>query len=648
MNYYDIAPATNEFRGKELLTYSSEASLKNGQIVLIKLRSKLINGFVVTERSKPSFKVNNIEKVLEDLIIPQAHLTLFGSMLEYYPSYLGATARLFAPSFLNENQKIIDKKQENKNLIKKLGELTSEQKSALNQINKYLKNQKTMLLHGETGSGKTRIYLELAKQAIESGKSVVILTPEISLTQPLFKIFDSEFDNVNIVHSNQTPKTRNQTWLKIIKSKKPNIIIGPRSSLFMPIKNIGLIVLDEFHDQSYKQDSAPYYSAVRSASMLVKNSDALLILGSATPPINDYYLIEQKNIPILRMTKQAASNSIKETKSIVVDLLDKSERSPYPLISNTLIKLINHELKNKNQSLIFINKRGTARMIACQECGWRAKCINCELPMVYHHDQHQLKCHTCGYHDNVKSSCPDCGSLNIQYKSPGTKQIVESLEKIFPHSKIIRFDKDNKKSERLENNYQQLVEGAADIIVGTQLVTKGHDLPKLGLVAMLQAETGLDFPDFSSDENSFQLIKQLSGRVGRGHTKGVVVLQTMAKSNPLIKFATENNWQEFYESQIQSRKKYGFPPFFHALKIEASRKTSASAKKSLDNLIAKINEMDLLNFEILGPSPNFIEKRSVNYNWQIIIKSKQRSTLTKISKNISGNFKIEIDPQNFL
>lgn len=646
MNYYAIAPGTNDFRGKEFLTYSSDNDLEKGQIVIIKLRAKTVNGFVVTKVTKPSFKIKNIEGIVDNHIIHKEYLELFIALNEYFPGYPGATARLFAPSYLTSKHPVINEKVAKKEL--KPPNLTKEQESVIAKIDDLKNLHNTFLLHGETGSGKTRVYIELAKRAVENNKSVVILTPEISLTRPLFKIFDEVFGDVFINHSNQTPKQRALIWSKVINNKKPSIIIGPRSTLFMPVKELGLIIIDEFHDNAYKQDSAPFYSAIRTASMLAKNSKAMLILGSATPPISDYYLAEQKNIPILRMKNQAVVNKFKKAETIVVNLLDKNEQTSYPLLSNTLLKLLSKEVENNSQSLLFINKRGSARMVACQECGWRSKCINCDLPMIYHHDQHKLRCHTCGYQENVRSSCPVCESLNIQYKSPGTKQIVESLQKIFPDINILRFDKDNKKNERIENNYQKLIDGEADIIVGTQLITKGHDLPRLGLVAMLQAESGLDFPDFSSDETSFQLIKQLSGRVGRGHAKGTIVLQSMSKDNPLIKFATENNWQKFYQSQIDNRKKYGFPPFYHALKVESSRSSRDSAKKSLNDLINKISQKSIDNYEILGPSPSFIEKRSIKYSWQIIIKSKKRSILTEISKNISGNFKVEIDPQNFL
>lgn len=296
--------------------------------------------------------------------------------------------------------------------------------------------------------------------------------------------------------------------------------------------------------------------------------------------------------------------------------------------------------------MLFINKRGSARSITCQKCGYKELCDNCDLPMVYHGDQHLIRCHTCGVSRTPPVKCPQCGAVDIFFSSPGTKAITENLARIFPEAKIARFDKDNKKSERLENNYDEAVKNI-DIIVGTQIIAKGHDLPRLSLVAMLQADSGLDFPDYSSSEKSYQLLKQLSGRINRGHREGVFLIQAFNPLSRFIKDATDNDWDDFYEDEMKQRLRHKFPPFYSALKIEAVRKTSISAMNSLDNLLAKYKE-ELKKVNILGPSPSFVEKKSSKWHWQIILTSQNRALLVEIARNIPSTFTVDIDPNNFL
>lgn len=647
--YYNVIPATAKFRGSEGLTYSSDVKLSIGQLVSVDFRGSENLAIIISEVKKPEMQTKDLNPPDKTIVLPGLYVKLLAKTLAYYPGYTGSTAQLFAPSFMSkiEPDKLKDLPGED-NPVADLPELTKEQSAAYNKISNSENDQSTFLLHGETGSGKTRLYIELARDALKKNRSTLVLTPEISLTTPLAAQFEKVFGNkVYLNHSSLTPKKRLEIWTKLLFSNDPIVLIGPRSSLFMPISNLGLIVVDEFHESAYKQESAPYYNSVRIASILANESGSKLILGSGTPSINEYFLATSKNTPILRMDKQAITGITRTFKAKIVDLSDKNERSPYPLLSNTLLQMLKEEVENNRQSLLFINKRGSARTIACQNCGWRALCPNCDLPLVYHGDQNLIRCHTCGFSDRTIYNCPECKSADIQFKNPGTKTIVDQLNKIFPGANIVRFDKDNKKDERLENNYEDIKSGKANIIVGTQLLIKGHDLPKLGLVAMLQADSSLNFPDFSSEEKSFQMVRQLSGRVGRGHEEGKVVLQTFDPSNPLIEMSLRGDWQEFYESQIKQRKNLGFPPFYHALKIEASRKTRKSAEESMNKLSSKLNG-SFSGIEILGPSPSFIEKKGGYYSWQIVIKSKKRSTLCDILKQLSGNFRANLDPVDFL
>lgn len=649
MNYYEVIPASKSFHGKEPLTYGFGRILKPGQIVNINLRNSDCLGIVIKKTSKPGFDTVNINDVLKDVVILAPHLSLLSWMLEFYPSATGATAQMFAPAVLANlelsNEKPEEKEQDSNVVLPKL---TSEQSSAYKSIVKDSgKDQTSYIVHGVTGSGKTRLYIELAKENLYKNKSVLVLTPEISLTAPIAKQFKDVFKSkVLINHSNLTPKQKKDLYSKLLTSDSPLIMIGPRSSLFLPLKNIGLIVVDEFHEPAYKQESQPYYHANRVASMLARLASAKLVFGSATPPVNDYYLAEQKGIAVLRMDYPAITGE-KSLKNIkIVDLSDKDESSSYPLISKELISQITLVLNRGEQAMLFINKRGSARSIACQDCGHRELCQNCDLPMVYHGDQHLIRCHTCGFTKETPSRCPACGSMNIFFTSPGTKAIAGSLAKLFPKAKIARFDKDNKKSEKIENNYRNTVLDV-DIIVGTQIIAKGHDFPRLSLAAMLLADSGLDFPDFSSEERSYQLMKQLAGRVNRGHLEGLFLIQTFNPKSKFIQSTISGTWQDFYKNEIIQRKIHGFPPFYSALKVESARKSRKSAEESLEKLAIKLQE-SFPKLEFLGPAPSFIEKKSAKWHWQIIIKSKNRSELAKVAGLIPSSFRADIDPNNFL
>ena len=645
MYYYEVIPASNNFHGKEPLTYAFDAKLKVGQIVSVPLRNKSCNGLVIGRVDKPDFKTVAIKKAFEKIIIGGAYINLLLWLKQFYPGNLGAATQMFAPSLLQDINSEYNPRKMAAPELSGLPKLTGEQSEAYHSISK--QKHKSYIIHGVTGSGKTRLYIELAKDNIKEGKSVIILTPEISLTAPIARQFEEIFGaRVKINHSSLTPKQKRELWQEILLTSEPLVVIGPRSSLFLPLKNPGLIVVDEFHEPAYKQESSPFYHANRVASKLAELASAKVIFGSATPPVSDYYLALKKNVPIIKLKFPAITQKAAVNKYEIVDLLDSSENSGRPLISKTLIERIKHSLNNEEQAMLFINKRGSARSISCQDCGYKELCQRCDLPMVYHADEHIVRCHTCGAKKAPPKKCPECSSIKIYFSSPGTKAIAEDLRKLFPNANIARFDKDNKKAERLENTYDSVLKDV-DIIVGTQIIAKGHDLPRLSLVAMLLAENGLDFPDFSSEERSYQLMKQLSGRINRGHREGLFVIQTFNKSGRLLKSATRESWDEFFDSELQQRRKHGFPPFYSALKVESARKSRKSAEQSLEKLMDKLSAR-FNNIEFLGPSPSFIEKKASNWHWQLVIKARNRSDLAKLASEIPSSFRTDIDPANFL
>lgn len=648
MFFYEVIPADRSYHGQGFLTYSHDSKLALGQIVVVTLRAKSIVGFVIKEVAKPNFATKPIQSIIADLIVPEVSVAMFSWLHSYYPGPLGPYGSLFVPPSLT-TKKLPDISSINPPTPIddfKLPNLTKSQKEVIDKI---LSNKpQTHLIHGDTGSGKTRIYIELAKKTLAEKRSVLILVPEISLTPQMLTSFIDIFTNIHIVHSGITPSVRRETWRAIAAAKSPQIVIGARSALFMPLKNIGLIVVDEFHEAAYKQDQIPRYHATRVASKLASTQNAKLILGSATPPVEDYFYAVTKGSHIHRITEKPVNVSYGTTNH-VVNLSDQSELSGYQLLSKTLIDGIRQSLEQKEQSLLFINKRGSSRLLLCQSCGWHASCERCNIPYVYHQDSHTLVCHTCGHQEKTPNNCPACKSEKIIFKNPGTKSIVDSLAKIFPKARIARFDKDNKKDDAFSAQYQKILSGEVDILVGTQLLTKGHDLPNLGLVGILLAESELQFPDFSSEERSYQLLHQLAGRVGRGHRPGKVILQTYNPGSPTI-VAIEhkkNAWIEFYDLQLRNRRLFGFPPYVHLLKIEVGRANDKDALKACKKIYDDIDEK-YKEVTIVGPAPAFIAKQNNRWYWQLAVKSKKRSILVDIARSLPGTCSYDIDPINLL
>lgn len=640
--YYEIVPAERSYRANTLI-YSYTQELPAGQIVNISVRSRVFKAFILKKVEKPTFKTKEIDFIYKDLILPASSLLFFKEFDKYYPGTVGATASMFIPDLKNFAK--FDKLAIQKLIVKKTKTSHPPKPYQKKIIKEFLSsNTRTNILHGETGSGKTLVYFELTKHMVGLKKSVIILTPEIGLTPQLGEYFFGNFKNVYILHSKLTEKDRREIWLKIYHNQQPVIIIGPRSALFSPVRSLGLVIVDEFHDEAYKQDQNPKYQTSVAAAILTKLLDSKLLLGSATPGVEDFFYAESKGSTILRMAEMP-NHVLSKKNFIQVSLNDKDEYSSYPLLSKTLLKNIDEALSQKRQSLIFLNRRGSARTILCQDCGWSFECERCNIPYILHEDKHQVICHTCNSKQSAPSSCKKCSSVNIIYKNPGTKQIEANLRKVFPNAKIARFDKDNTKKETFAENYQQIKDGDIDILVGTQMLIKGHDLPRLSVVGVLLEESGLQFPDFSSAQKNYQIIHQVAGRVGRHDINGTVVLQTYKEKN-LTEYKNKS-WQEFYDEEIKNRQKYRYPPFCYLLKIEVSRASQSKTTEYVDKITDDIRK-NFQKIEIIGPAPALKEKRNNKWFWEIIIKSAQRSRLTEIVKFLPSDCQYDLDPTNLL
>jgi primosomal protein N' (replication factor Y) len=649
MRYYEVLIAESSYKGSSALTYGYSLELPIGMIVTVPLKAKTALGVVIREVAKPRFAVKPLQRSESLATLPAPLIKLALWMSSYYPAGIGVTMQQFLPSRLYPSDSLPVLQYSPSEL--QLPPLNSEQLQAVHTMSP----AGTYILHGETGSGKTRVYIELAKKSLEQQKSAIILTPEIGLTPQLTQNFVRAFgaDRVLTTHSKLTAKERNMLWLRMLQSTEPLVVLGPRSALFSPLRSIGVIILDESHEGSYKQEQAPHYHASKVAAQLASMHHAVLVLGSATPLITDYYLAQARQKPIVRMTQRAKQSgdidAVAEQVEIeVVDLKDRAQFSRQQHLSNALINSIQTSLHDGEQSLVFLNRRGTARVVLCQNCGWQALCPHCDLPLTYHGDMHVIRCHTCGYSDNAPSSCPVCHSTNIVMKSIGTKAIVEELQQAFPQARIQRFDTDNSKEERLEVHYDAVRAGEVDIIVGTQLIAKGLDLPRLSTVGVVVADTSLYLPDYSSSERSYQLLRQVIGRVGRGHLSSArVVIQTYNPASPIISAAIKSDWQKFYDSEIEERQAFNFPPFCHTLKIWCRRATSKAAQQAATKVVEDLRSSSL-RLVIDGPTPAFYEKIAGKFQWQATVKAKDRSQLTAAIKLLPANWSYDIDPSNLL
>lgn len=647
MYYYEVAPTQIIRSGSNTFTYTSEEELSVGSVVRISIGKKELNGVVMSNvKNKPNYAVKPIDSVLEAAPLPDNLLRLTEWIVEYYRTPLATVLQSALPAGLHKkrrensfSQSIVDRKRTTFILNKM-------QADAVEKIS--TSTPGTILLHGVTGSGKTAIYIELASRCLANGRSAVILVPEIALTSQLVAEFSNHFPDILLTHSRQTEAERHYVWRQALHSNKPRIIIGPRSALFIPVPTLGLVVIDECHEPSYKQEQAPRYHALRAATFMAEQAGAHLVLGSATPSIVDYYLAEFTKRPIITINKRAIDN-VSPPSIELVDMTKRESFKRHRFLSDKALLQIEQAIASNKQSLVFHNRRGSAPITLCQNCGWQAGCPHCYVPLTLHGDQHHLRCHICNFTSTVPTSCPTCKSVDVIHKGIGTKLIESELRRLFPTATIARFDGDSDNKETVEKRYSELYDGSIDIIIGTQVVAKGLDLPNLVSVVVVQADAGLSLPDYTSAERTFQLLAQVIGRVGRGSTATNVTVQSYQPNHPAVTYGLSQNYADFYQLSLRQRKASNFPPFTHLLKLQCSYKTEATAIKNAKALADKLRTNLPKEVEILGPTPGFYERAGGNYRWQLVLKSPKRAYLIDALSHLPANYwQYELDPISLL
>ncbi len=645
MHYYEVAPNQIVRQTSHAYTYSSEAPLAVGQLVSIEVGKKHLVGVVLEAVAKPAYATKPISAVIEARPLPAPLVALALWLADYYGTHLATVLQTVLPRGLTKTRRTRQTTarpgvRERTTIV-----LTPDQRTALDTIETM--SPGSALLHGVTGSGKTAVYIELARQALARGQSVIVLVPEIALTSQLVDEFAGHFDDIILTHSRQTEAERHLAWRTALTSETPRIVIGPRSALFLPVPALGLIVIDEAHEPSFKQEQSPRYSALRAASILAGASKAKLVLGSATPAIADYYLAEHAGRPIIRMSTPARQATAPEV--TLVDMTKRPNFTQHRFLSTSLLAALRQTFDQGHQALIFHNRRGSASLTLCMNCGWQATCPRCFVPLTLHADLHHLRCHTCGLTERVPTSCPECSDVDILHKGIGTNLIERELSALFPDRTIGRFDGDTQTGESVDARYADLYSGAIDLIIGTQVIAKGLDLPHLRTVGVIQADAGLSLPDFGASERTFQLLAQVVGRVGRSEHATQVIVQSYQPGHDAVVYGLAQDYDQFYRRELARRQQAKFPPFVFLLKLVCSYKTEAAAIRNAQQLAAALRAELPASVTLLGPAPAFYERTGDSYRWQLTLKSPRRSDLVAALQHVPPtHWQAELDPISLL
>jgi len=542
--------------------------------------------------------------------------------------------------------------------------LNPEQATALKAIND--KPGEFFLLHGVTGSGKTEVYLQSIARALEQGKGAIVLVPEISLTPQTVERFKARFSSgslktlVAVLHSHLSTGERHDEWHKI-RQGRAKIVIGARSAIFAPVEPLGLIIVDEEHEHSYKQEEAPRYHARDVAVVRGQREGATVVLGSATPSMESYYNAQRGRYHLLTLPTRADDKQMPLVR--VQDMCTEKSRGDKgpPIFSQRLKEAISRRLEQGEQTILFLNRRGFATSMQCPDCGFVAECPNCSLSLTYHRREQFLRCHVCGHNTPAPQRCPEvkCASAKIRFHGLGTEKVEDVLRKLFPGANVTRMDSDALKRK---DDYRRILgdfrRGKIDILVGTQMIAKGLHFPRVTLVGIVYADTGLHLADFRAGERTFQLLTQVAGRAGRGEVEGEVVVQTFSPVHPAIQFARRHDYEGYFEAEMEFREQLLYPPFTRAamltLRGRSEEKVSFSAehlKKQIEPIVQKLNDL-----QISGPAPAPLLRAETYYRYQLMLRTGRMSELSRELAWLTSSLNfpdevtltVDIDPVNLL
>ncbi len=541
--------------------------------------------------------------------------------------------------------------------------LTKEQENAFNTVVDSMDDMlfSEFLLYGVTGSGKTEVYLQLIEKALNEHKSSILLVPEISLTPQTVNRFIARFgkENIAVLHSKLSIGERYDEWNKINEGRA-KIVIGARSAIFAPVKDLGIIIIDEEHDSSYKSEMTPKYDAKEVARFMCKEANVPLLLGSATPDIDTYYRAKNEEIMLLELRKRANKAELPEIE--IIDLREELAKGNKSMISTRLYDEIQKNLENKKQTILYLNRRGFSTFVMCRNCGYTVKCKNCNINLTYHSNTNKLKCHYCGYEEKLVTKCPSCGSEQIRYFGTGTQKLEYEIKKLFSTASTIRMDIDTvSKKNSHEEILDKFKNENIDILIGTQMVVKGHHFPNVTLVGVVAADGSLNIDDFRANERTFQILTQVAGRAGRGNDKGRVIIQTYNPDNFSIECAKKQDYDLFYNAEISMRKQLKYPPFCDIILIGFTSTNEAEVKEVANSIHEYLKNRVLtenLGIILYKAVPSPIDKIKNKYRWRILIKCKFGEEIIDLINNVMDKYQnlktkntkitIDLNPNNML
>ncbi len=520
--------------------------------------------------------------------------------------------------------------------------LTPEQTVAITPVLQTIEEDlhQVFLLYGVTGSGKTEVYLQSIQRVLEKGKEAIVLVPEIALTPQMVKRFKGRFgDEVAVMHSGLSTGEKYDEWRKI-QRKEVKVVVGARSAIFAPFENLGIIIIDEEHETSYKQEENPRYHARDVAIQRAKKYGCPVVLGSATPALESFARAKKGVYELLNLPSRMNSGPMPHVE--VVDMREELREGNRSMFSRVLMEKLKDRLEKQEQTVLFLNKRGHSSFVMCRDCGYVVNCPDCDISLTYHRFSERMKCHYCGYESHVPTQCPECQSEHIRYFGTGTQKIEEELGKVLPEARVIRMDVDTtSKKGAHEKLLTDFGEGKADILLGTQMIAKGLDFPKITLVGVLSADTMLHIPDFRSSEKTFQLLTQVSGRAGRHELTGEVIVQTYTPEHYSIQFAAQQDYDLYYEREMQIRKLHHYPPFFYISLITVSHENLMKVVSVTEKITGYIRKSLSPEAIVLGPVASPIPRIKNRYRYQCLIKYKREPQLGRAIKTVLDQYQHE-------
>ena len=549
---------------------------------------------------------------------------------------------LIKNGYLEEKKEEIYRLNDNTNIVKENINLTNDQKLAIEKINN-TNNFKTYLLHGVTGSGKTEVYLNTIEKVLKSKKEAIVLVPEISLTPQLVETFKKRFGSqIAILHSNLSMGEKYDEWRKI-ERKEVSVVIGARSAIFAPLTNLGIIIIDEEHSSTYKQENNPKYNTIDIAIYRAKRYNIPLVLGSATPLIESYTRAKTGIYELLTLKNKISNVNVK---TYLIDMKDEI-RHNHSILSRMLEEEIENKLNKNEQILLLLNRRGYTTVSTCKRCGYTHKCKYCDIPLTYHKSSNTMRCHYCGYAEKNLIECPECHSKDINSYGMGTEKLVEYIENKFEKAKVVRMDNDTTSNK---GSHEQIIKdfenGKYNILIGTQMISKGLNFKNVSLVGVISGDSSLNIPDFRSGERTFALLNQIIGRAGRFELEGTVIIQGFNINHYSIKKAIENDYEGFYNEELKLRKLLKYSPFYNLSLIKIRNNNYELANTEANKIASYLRNKNYDDVYILGPAPAMIPKINNIYELQIIIKYKKSNIIMKdleYVNNLYKNNKVNVD-----